>query len=71
MYVHRPRAMECLGGSREEKISRTCCVLGDAGDEDLCPTPPWWGEVKRGGDSSANLEIPNSELHVPLACELL
>jgi hypothetical protein len=51
MYSHRPRAMECLGENREEKISRTRCVLGHVGDEDLCPRPPWWGEMKRGRDS--------------------
>jgi hypothetical protein len=71
VYVHRPRAMEFLGESREEKNSRTCCVPGDAGDEGLCPRRPWWGEVKRGGDSegrssqsATDLEDPNYELNI-------
>ena len=50
VHVHRPHAMECLGGNREEKNSRTCCVFGDGGYEDLWSTLPWWG-TKRGRDA--------------------
>jgi hypothetical protein len=60
VYVHRPRAMEFLGGNREEKISRTCCVLGDAGDEGLRPRRPWWGKVKRGRDSPGTIIWPSA-----------